>query len=70
MEANKTYDIIELSKLEVPELVALAKTFGLIAHLWGKQKIIYSILNEQEKQRIKQQSQNFNIGLHDYSNRF
>lgn len=70
MEANKTFDVIELSKLEVPELVTLAKTFGLIAHLWGKQKIIYSILDAQEKQRIKQQSQNFNIGLHDYSNRF
>jgi hypothetical protein len=50
MEANKTYDIIELQKMEVPELIKLAKTFGLIAHLWPKQTIIYSILNEQSKQ--------------------
>jgi hypothetical protein len=67
----KTYDIIELQKLDRTDLIEIAESFRVnIYPEEGKQVIMYQILEVQAEKLKQSNNSNFNIGLHDYSTRF
>lgn len=68
MEANKTYNVIELSKLDRTTLIEIAESFRVnIYPEEGKQCIVYQILDAQAEKLKQSENSNFNIGLHHYS---
>lgn len=68
MKENKTYDVIELSKLDRTTLIQIAESFRInIYPEEGKQCIIYQILEAQDEKLKQSENSNFNIGLHHYS---
>ena len=50
MTNEKMYNILDLQAMDTDRLEKLAEEFGLDAKGWFRQTIIYSILNEQQKQ--------------------
>lgn len=61
---DTTYDIIQLSKMTLLELVEIAKKFNIhvltdeVAGItWSKQTIIYQILDEQACQKMEVKNQ-------------